>query len=77
MMAPGPSILTKDWWYGLADGGVKLAPFSDLVPENVRNMVEERKQMIISGAFEIFPGMSDNELREIDYFEPNVVGQIP
>jgi basic membrane protein A len=67
----------QDWWYGLADGGVKLAPFSNTVPENVRNMIEERKQMIISGEFEIFPGMSDNELREIDYFEQNVVGEIP
>jgi hypothetical protein len=30
----------QDWWYGPADGGVKLAPFSDSVPDNVRNMVE-------------------------------------
>jgi branched-chain amino acid transport system substrate-binding protein len=26
----------QDWWYGLAEGGVELAPFSDLVPDDVR-----------------------------------------
>jgi hypothetical protein len=67
----------QDWWYGLADGGVKLAPFSDSVPDNVRNMVEEREQMIISVEFKIFEGMSHHELREMGYFEPNVVGEIP
>ena len=29
---------------GRAEGGVKLAPFSDLVPDDVREMVEEKKQ---------------------------------
>ena len=67
----------QDWWYGLAEGGVKLAPFSDLVPEDVREMVEEKKQAIIEGEFEVFPGMTDEELREIYYFEPNVVGKFP
>ena len=37
----------QDWWYGLVEGGVKLAPLSDLVPEDVREMVEEKKQAII------------------------------
>jgi hypothetical protein len=67
----------QDWWYGLAEGGVKLAPFSDLVPGDVREMVEEKKQAIIEGEFEVFPGMTDDELREIYYFEPNVVGELP
>ena len=67
----------QDWWYGLAEGGVKLAPFSDLVPEDVREMVEEKKQAIIEGEFEVFPGMTDEELREIYYFESNVVGELP
>jgi len=67
----------QDWWYGLAEGGVKLAPFSDLVPEDVREMVEEKKQAIIEGKLEVFPGMTDEELREIYYFEPNVVGELP
>ncbi len=67
----------QDWWYGLAEGGVKLASFSGLVPEDVREMVEDKKQAIIEGEFEVFPGMTDEELREIYYFEPNVVGELP
>jgi len=66
----------QDWWYGLAEGGVKLAPFSDLVPENVKKMVEEKKQEIIEGKFEVFPGMTDEKLREIYYFEPNIIGKL-
>jgi hypothetical protein len=56
---------------------VKLAPFSDLLPEDVREMLGEKKQAIIQGKFEVFPGMPDEELREIYYFEPNVVGELP
>lgn len=67
----------QDWWYGLDKEGVKLAPFSDLVPENVKKMVERKKQAIVKGKFEVFPGMSDRELREIYYFESNVVGKLP
>jgi len=67
----------QDWWYGLAKGGVKLASFSDLVPENVRKIVDEKKQAIIKGEFEVFPGMNDEELRKIYYFESNVVGELP
>jgi basic membrane lipoprotein Med (substrate-binding protein (PBP1-ABC) superfamily) len=61
----------------LAEGEVKLASFSDLVPENVKKMVEEKKQEIIEGEFEVFPGITDEELREIYYFESNIVGRLP
>ena len=67
----------QDWWYGLDKGAVELAPFSDLVPGDVREMVEEKKRDIIDGSFEVFPGMTDKELREIYYFESNVVGELP
>ncbi len=67
----------QDWWYGLAQGGVQLAPFSDLVPEDVVGMVEEKKQAIIEGKLEVFAGMTDEELREIYYFEPNIIGKLP
>jgi branched-chain amino acid transport system substrate-binding protein len=43
----------------------------------VRELVEEKKQAIIEGEFEVFPGKTDEELREIYYFEPNVVGELP
>ncbi len=58
----------QDWWYGLAEGGAKLAPFSDLVHDDVRTIVKEKEQAIIEGKFKVFPGMTDEELREIYYF---------
>jgi basic membrane lipoprotein Med (substrate-binding protein (PBP1-ABC) superfamily) len=58
----------QDWWYGLAEGGVKLAPFSDLVPDDVRTIVKEKEQAIIEGKFEVFQGVTDEELRVIYYF---------
>jgi basic membrane protein A and related proteins len=66
-----------DWWYGLAEGGVSLAPFSDLVPEDVRTIAEERQREIEDGRFQVFPGMSDGDLEKIHYLEPNVVGSLP
>lgn len=69
---------SQDWWYGLKEGGVKLAPLSDQVSNEVKSLVEEKKAAIIEGEFEVFPGMRDEELREIDQFEPNVVvGELP
>jgi len=40
-------------------------------------MVEGKKQALIKGEFEVFPGMTDEELRGIYYFEANVVGELP
>lgn len=67
----------SDWWYGMADGVVQLAPFSDLVPQDVRDAVDARKAEIISGEFDVFDGMSEEEIRDIEYLEPNVVGELP
>ncbi len=67
----------QDWWYGLAEDGVELAPFGDIVPDDVRDRVKEKERAIVEGEFEVFPNMTDEELREIYYFEPNVVGMLP
>ena len=45
----------QDWWYGLAEGGVSLAPFSDLVPSNLRAIVETKQKAIAQGELVIFP----------------------
>jgi basic membrane protein A len=66
-----------EWWYGLAEGAVKLAPFSDLVPSNVRELVEAKQKAIIQGEMVIFPGISDEDLQTMYYLEPNVVGELP
>jgi basic membrane protein A len=63
----------QDWWYGLSKDVVRLAPFGEMVPYALRQLVETKKQAIIDGKFEVFPGMSDKQLREIQYFESNVV----
>jgi len=48
-----------------------------LFDEAVRKIVETKKQAIIDGKLEVFPGMSDKELREIYYFESNIIGSLP
>lgn len=62
----------QNWWFGLAEGGVKLAPLSSLIPEDVKDSVEEQKQKIIMGDLQIFPGLTDTELLRMDYFEANI-----
>lgn len=66
-----------DWWYGLAEGAVDLAPFGDAVPADVRASVAAAKQRILEGSLVVFPGMNDQQLREMYTFEPNVVGDLP
>jgi basic membrane protein A len=65
-----------NWWYGLAEGGVNLAPFSDLVPPDISAIIEVKQKAIADREFQIFPGMSDEDLQKIYYFEPNVVGSL-
>ncbi len=65
------------WWYGLAQGGVTLAPMSDLVPEAIQQEVEARREEILRGEFVVFPELTDEELWHVDTFEPNVVSGMP
>ena len=68
----------QDWWYGLEEDGVRLAPLSDQVPDDLKILVEEKKAAIVASELEVFPEMNDEELREMDWFKPNVVtGELP
>jgi basic membrane protein A and related proteins len=67
----------QEWWYGLAEGGVKLAPFSKLVPSNVRSFVDKKQKEIVERKLAIFPGMKDEDLKTMYYLESNVVGELP
>lgn len=50
---------------GLKDGLVKLGPFSDAVPEDVRKKVEQAQQQIESGELVVFKGpLKDNTGKE-------------
>jgi basic membrane protein A len=65
------------WGYGLAEGGVKLAPFGKMVPGNVRSLVDEKQNEIVQKKLAIFSGMSDEELNKMHYLEGNIVGELP
>jgi len=67
----------QDWWYGLAEGGVELAPFGDKVPGNVRSLVDEKQKDIVQKKMAIFPNIRDKELKTMYYLEPNVIGKLP
>lgn len=67
----------QEWWYGLAEGGVEIAPFGENVPSNVRSLVGEKQEEIVQKKLAIFPGLSDKQLKEMYYLEPNVVGMLP
>jgi basic membrane lipoprotein Med (substrate-binding protein (PBP1-ABC) superfamily) len=67
----------QEWGYGLAEGGVKLAPFGNMVPSNVRSYVDEKQKEIVRKELIIFPGMKDEDLKKMHYLEPNVVGELP
>jgi basic membrane protein A len=54
-------ILAGTWkhgsyWPGLAEGTVDLAPFGDMVPQDVRDTVLARKQEIVEGKYKVFTG---------------------
>ena len=66
-----------DWWYGLAEGGVKLAPFGDQVPGDVRSFVDKKETEIMQKKLAIFPNIRDEELKTMYYLEANVVGKLP
>jgi basic membrane protein A len=67
----------QEWWYGLGEGGVALAPLGDMVPNDLRLIVAKRQMEIIEKKLVIFSGLNDTQLKEMYYLEPNVVGRLP
>ena len=67
----------SNWWYGLEKDGVLLSPLSDLVPNDVKGMLERTRQALIQGDLVVFPGMADDELWQMYYLEPNIIGELP
>jgi basic membrane protein A len=47
---------TQSYYGDMAAGIVDLAPVSDLVPDDVAQLIEEKKQAIIDGEFEVLQG---------------------
>ncbi|MBI4863483.1 MAG: BMP family ABC transporter substrate-binding protein [Candidatus Riflebacteria bacterium] len=82
-----------DAFWGTETGLVKLAPYSDLVPAQVRQVVDQATEEIKSGKLKEFAGplsrqdgsvavpagtvATDPELLSMNYFVQGVVGTIP
>lgn len=47
---------SEDYYGGLNDGLLTLAPFHEAIPESVRKLVEQAKQDIVSGKLQVFKG---------------------
>lgn len=78
------------FWYGIETGVVDIAPYGDMVPQDVRAMVDTAKADIKSGKFVVFKGPvvdqagkvrvangaipEDKELLSMDYLVKGVVG---
>ncbi len=65
------------YWGGLGDGIVDIAPFGKMVPQDVQDMVMEKKQAIIDGKFKVFGDTSDKDLLSMGEFVEGVEGNIP
>ena len=83
---------TGSYWEGLSADVVRLAEFSPLVPQELRDEVAAVKQKIVGGSWDVFTGpikdnagklrvsegarMSDDELLSLDWFVEGVVGKV-
>ena len=84
---------THQYWGGMDDGVVALAEFSPLVPDDVKDLVNQEEEKILSGEWDVFCGpiydqdgqlrvpegecMSDADMLSMDWFVQGVVGTIP
>lgn len=83
----------EQYWGGLSEGVVSLAPFSELVPEDVQFLVEVRRAAIEGGEWDVFCGplagangntvveegncLTDFEMLSMSFFVDGVVGEAP
>jgi basic membrane protein A len=81
------------YWGTMGDGILKLAPFGDMVPEDVQKLVKDKEKEILEGTFDVFVGpikdntgqervpagvtMTDEEKLSFDWLVEGVVGTIP
>ena len=82
-----------DYWGGLDEGTVALAPITDKVPADVKALVAEKEKAIKAKNFDVFEGpikdqagtvkvpagksMSDADMLSFDWFVEGVLGSIP
>lgn len=92
------AVKNKTWkndqyWGPMSDKIVDITPFGPMVPEDVKKMVEAKKQDILGGKWDVFTGpikdqtgavkvpegkkMTDQEMLSFDWFVQGVEGSIP
>jgi basic membrane protein A len=65
-MVKDGSFAPGEFYGGLADGTVALAPLNAAVPEDIKAMVEERRQALIDGTLDYWQGpLQDNAGNEV------------
>jgi len=89
---PTPTAGSLTYWGGLKEGLVKLSDYGPMVPEETKQLVEQEKERITSGEWDVFYGplkdqngevkvaegqkMSDDEMLAMDWFVEGVDGKI-
>jgi basic membrane protein A len=65
-MVKDGSFKPGEFYGGLDDGTVSLAPLNEAVPADIKAMVEEKQQGLIDGSFDYWTGpLQDNEGNEV------------
>lgn len=57
--------VSEDWWGTLADDAVRLAPYGESVPEDVRAEVDEKLAGFVDGSFNPFVGPVADQAGEV------------
>ena len=84
---------SENYWGGMEDGIVDLAPLTKNAPEGAQAKVDEMKAKIINGEFDVFDGpikdqsgkirvpegssLTDEEKLSFDWFVEGVIGTLP
>ena len=82
---------SHQYWGGMKEGIVRLSDFSPKVPQEVKDLVEVKKQAILNGTWDVFHGpivdqsgkevvaagskMSDSDMLNMNFFVQGVIGK--
>ena len=83
----------QSYWGGIADGVVDISDFGDCVSDETKAAVNEAREKIIAGEFDVFEGeikdqngnvmvpagekMSDEDMLKMMWFVEGVIGEVP